>query len=427
MDEASPDAYFARLPAIDLARCVVWKLREAASEKEGGEGGRGGEEDDELDAILQEQHNTDFKTEYGALPFWRLVILWDYGTEMSFTACFIFHHSLGGGATGAIFHTCFRQALDATISLPSMMADSSSLVTLDSGAQLLQPLEQLHPLPLNGNPKDYRTQKELKEWFGKPIHVPLITHYRTLYFSPACTAEFAKRCKESGFTVTCGLTAVLASALFSALPSTVEALTGIIPINLRPWLNLPAGSANGAMGSFIDAMKVQIRRSQYEDEDADGDQEKSKFRGLRAARHTAEEMKRYLTANASSSGEPYTSVAVFKSIPDIAAVFTSMLGSPRDAAFEISNLGRFESQSQSPRRGHDQGTDTDQETAQWRIGRMTFSRSAVAFGAAITTSVITGPDGGLSVGVCWQDGVVENSVVELVMQKFRQGVQSDSF
>jgi hypothetical protein len=138
-------------------------------------------------------------------------------------------------------------------------------------------------------------------------------------------------------------------------------------------------------------------------------------------------MKRYLTANASPSGEPYTSVAAFKSIPDIAAVFTSMLGSPRDAAFEISNLGRFESQSQSPHHGHDQDTDTDQGTVQWCIGRMVFSRSAVAFGAAITTSVITGPDGGLSVGVCWQDGVVESSVVELVMQKFREGVESDNF
>ncbi|KAI4676252.1 hypothetical protein J4E81_011132 [Alternaria sp. BMP 2799] len=400
VDEASPEAYFARLESIDLTKCVFWRRRTRSTVQ--------GDEDPELDAILEEQHNTDFKTNYGDLPFWRLVILQDAGSEPSFTASFIFHHSLGDGATGSIFHTFFLQALNTAISLPSLVAHSTSIVTIDANIQLLDPLEQLHPLPINENPRDHRADggKGLEEWFGNPIHTPLRTHYKTLYFSPEATAAFAKRCKHNGITVTSGLTAVLAGAFFPTLPADIEALTGIIPINLRPWLNLPANSADAAMGSFIDAMKVQVQRSQYEN---NGSDHENKSRGLRAAHHTSQAITSYL-ANASPTGEPYTSIAPFKLIPDVAAVFTSLLGTTRDAAFEVSNLGRF-----SPPAAHQLRYDND-DAAQWKLGRMTFSRSAVAFGAALTTSVVTGVDGGLTLGVCWQDGVVEDVMVERVMR-----------
>ncbi|KAH6878523.1 hypothetical protein BKA58DRAFT_427212 [Alternaria rosae] len=412
IDEASPEAYFARLGSINLTKCVFWKTRTGCATQ--------GEGDRELDTILEEQHNIDFKSSYGGLPFWRLIILQDCRTGSSFTASFIFHHSLGDGATGSIFHTSFLQALNIAISLPCSVAHSNTCIAVDPKIQLVEPLEQLHPLPINPNPRDHRADggEELKEWFGKPIHTTLKSHYKTLYFSSATTAKFTKRCKDNGITVTSGLTAVLAGALFSVLPDTVEALTGIIPINLRPWLDLPPNSADAAMGSFIDAMKVQIRRSQYKES---GNDQESTISGLRAARHTANALQKYLTANASPTGEPYTSIAPFKLIPDIAAVFTSMLGTTRDAAFEISNLGRF---LPSPAAHLSPSNETG---AHWRIGRMVFSRSAVAFGAAVTTSVVTGVNGGLSVGICWQEGVVEGRVIEQVMKRCREGVEGCGF
>ena len=411
VNEASPEAYFARLESIDLTKCVFWRRRIGSTVQE--------DEDPELDAILEEQHNTDFKTNYGYLPFWRLIILQDADTELRFTASFIFHHSLGDGAAGSIFHTFFLQALNTATSLPSFVAHSNSIVTIDANIQLLGPLEQLHPLPINESPRDHRADggKELEEWFGNPIHTPLRTHYKTLYFSPAATATFARRCKHNGITVTSGLTAVLAGALFPALPDNIEALMGIIPINLRPWLNLPANSADAAMGSFIDATKAQIRRSQYEENDINHN---DKSRGLRAAHHTSQEITSCL-ANASPTGEPHTSIAPFKLIPDVAAVFTSLLGTTRDAAFEVSNLGRFT----PPAAGQLQLGNWD--AACWRMGRMVFSRSAVAFGAAVTTSVITGSDGGLSLGGCWQDGVVDDDIVERVMRGIRERVEGDGF
>ncbi|KAI4674816.1 uncharacterized protein J4E84_010422 [Alternaria hordeiaustralica] len=410
INEATPEAYFARLEVIDLEKCVVWKTRVGDATR--------GEEDLELDGILEGQHNVGFTSDYGDVPFWRLVILQDAGAELSFTASFIFHHSLGDGATGSIFHRSFLQGLNTAISLPSPVTQNNTCIPTDPTIQLLSPLETLHSLPINPNPHSHRANSasELAEWFGTPIHTPLKTHYKTLYFSPPTTAAFAERCKDSGVTVTSGLTAVLSGALFSALPDTVEALTGIIPINLRPWLSLPATEADVAMGSFIDAIKVHVRREECV---GAGDDGTSMMSGLPAARHAAEEIKRYL-ANASPTGEPYTSIAPFKLIPDVAAVFTSLLGTTRDAAFEISNLGRFPPPADHTRSG-------DDDAAHWRIGRMVFSRSAVVFGAAVTTSVVTGADGGLSVGFCWQDSVVESSVVEQIMKGCREGVEGCGF
>ncbi|CAN9285620.1 unnamed protein product [Alternaria alternata] len=412
IDEVSPGAYFVRLQSLDLRSCVLFKTRASSIEQSN--------QDHELDTILQEEHNTDFKPSRGALPFWRLTILQDAVGEKGcgFTASFVFHHSLGDGATGVIFHQSFHQVLESTLMLPSLEPNSSTIRVSESST-LLPPLEDLHPLPLNPNPPHHRSSgEELEEWTGDSIQLPMTSHYRTMFFSPTASAKFAQKCKENGLTVTSGLTAVLAGALFEQLPDTVRALTGIIPINLRPWLSLHhnCSPANEAMGSFIDALKVQIRREYYSFP-TDSDEHTGATRGIVAARHTAESIKGYMGTK-SPSGEPYTSIAAFKGIHDIAAVFKSMVNTPRDAAFEISNLGRFPPAS-SPSFDVPDSACEDR----CRIGRMTFSRSAVGFGAAITTSVVMGNDGVLSVGWSWQEGVVGAKLVESVMESFRKAVE----
>lgn len=397
VDEGSPTSYFASLSAINLSRCVTFLARVKPLEIS--------EQDIELDRVLQEQHNLDFKTDYGALPFWRLIILKDAEIGLNFTACFIFYHGIGDGAAGLIFHRRFRDALDAVLSSKSI-ENAGINVQSSPDAQLLPPLEDLHPLPLNENPMDFRT-KGLQEWTGALIQLPNKTRYRSLYLSPASSRTFAQRCKENNLTVTAGLQAVLAGALFDVLPSNIEALTGIIPINLRPWLALPEEASHDAIGSFIDAIKVQIPRSHYQDTKSP--------HGLSAARHTSGAIKNYLIGNLSPTGEPFTSVAFFKAIPDIAVAFGSMLGTARDAAFEISNLGRFEEVQRVNQGGN------------CSIGRMIFSRSTVAFGAALNTSVVSGADGGLTVGFSWQECVVETSVVESVVKGFKDYFESDAF
>ncbi|KAF1358044.1 hypothetical protein EJ07DRAFT_167055 [Lizonia empirigonia] len=356
-----------------------------------------GEEDPELDKILQEQHNTNFKFEYGTRPFWRLLILQDPGIDNEFMASFVFHHAIGDGVAGAIFHRDFRSALQ-TILLSSVSLTTH--VAVSSETTLLPPLEELHPLPIDVSSADSRTAG-LKEWTGNPIHAPCTIRYRSLYLSPSRTEQFVRVCKGNGLSLSPVLAAVIAGALFKILPSNVEALTGIVPVNLRPWLDLPRDVADAAMGTFIDAFKVQLRRSDYSPDD------RSSSRILPAAQHVAQNIKRYLTGNISPSGEPYTAVAIFKTIPDVSAVFKSTIGNDRDAAFEVSNIGQVSNCAE---------TESD---CQWRMGRVTFSRSSVMSGSAVTMSIVSGGDGALTIGFSWKEGVVEDSLVELLIGEIK--------
>ncbi|KAF2715545.1 hypothetical protein K504DRAFT_422419 [Pleomassaria siparia CBS 279.74] len=88
-----PEAYFARLPSIDLRTCVTFPTRKTAVPGDG-------EGDAELDALLAEQHNINFRDHVGTKPFWRLVVLCAPNAKKEFTATWIFHHGLADGTSG---------------------------------------------------------------------------------------------------------------------------------------------------------------------------------------------------------------------------------------------------------------------------------------------------------------------------------------
>lgn len=395
VDEDSLDPYFARLPSINLQRSVsfIERSRPLAVADNG--------EDRELDAILQVQHNTNFKSEYGTLPFWRLLILKDAGIEKEFTASFIFHHSIGDGVSGLVFHNAFRDALEVASSSPLSLDSKTEQVIVSNDTPLLPPLEELHPLPIHESSAKPPTTI-LKEWTGNFIHAPCKTHYRTLYLSQSSSKTFVQECKSKNLSVTSALPSVIAAVLFGILPPTTEALTCIIPVSLRPWLKLPRNVTKDAIGTYIDAFKVQLRRSDQNIEDA------KSMDIWPGAHETAKEITNYLTNNLSPSGEPYTAVAVFKTIPDVSIIFNSTLGKDRDAALEVSNLGVFSDSSK------------DRADPLWQVGRVTFSRSSVVSGSAVTMSVVSGGDGGLTIGFSWQEGVIDDDVVDKLIDGVRR-------
>lgn len=362
-------------------------------------------QDQELDDILQDQHNTNFKADYGALPFWRLLIVQEKEDELEFTASFIFHHAIGDGMAGLVFHRAFKNALEVEYDSSTTLDLDFEKFTVSNKISILPPLEELHPLPMNPNPPKTPTTPPLKQWTGDNIRAPCITQYRTVYLSASTSQALIEESKKRGFSVTAVLPSIIASLLFGIVPSTTEALTCIIPVSLRPWLSLAREEADGAIGTYIDAFKVQFRLPEHDAEDA----EKTIWTG---AQQTSNEVARYLKENLSPSGEPYTAVAVFKSIPDLAGVFNSTLGNPRDAAFEVSNLGAFAT------------TKEDDGASKWSVGRMTFSRSSVVSGAAVTLSVVSGGDGALTIGFSWQQGVIEDELVERLVDGTKERMES---
>jgi len=100
-------------------------------------------------------------------------------------------------------------------------------------------------------------------------------------------------------------------------------------------------------------------------------------------------------------------VAKFKQIEDMRNFFLGRLGEERGSGFDVSNLGVMKMEAKGG----------------WGIRRVVFSRSAFVSGSAIAVGVVTGGDGCLTLGFCWQDGVVERDVVEIVVEKVRRSIE----
>jgi hypothetical protein len=105
--------------------------------------------------------------------------------------------------------------------------------------------------------------------------------------------------------------------------------------------------------------------------------------------------------NVSPSGEPYTAIAALKPVIDFSVICNAMLGQPRDAAFEVTNVGLL-----TPLASLEA-----EEASLWRVEKVLLSRSALASGAAITVSVATGGNGSMAVGLSWQDSIVQDDIV----------------
>ncbi|KPA39395.1 hypothetical protein FLAG1_07748 [Fusarium langsethiae] len=131
--------YWSRLPSIDLKQVVSFVERSCPLSSDS-------QTDYELDALLEDRHNTSFKAGYGTLPVWRLIILQDYHSKDGFMASFCYHHSQCDGTSSQILQDSFQRAL-CDISSGSVGIQAVEVVPSDESSISL-PLEDLHPLPL---------------------------------------------------------------------------------------------------------------------------------------------------------------------------------------------------------------------------------------------------------------------------------------
>lgn len=382
------EPYWGRLPSIDLKQAVTVVERSQPLDDDG-EG-----RDRELDALLEKQHNTNFKAGYGTLPVWRVIILQDYGETHQFTACFIAHHSMTDGTGLQIFQDSFYKALCNVSS--SQAASETEHIVYSNDDPIAPSLEELHPLPMPENPRQPE-DTVASEWTGSPVKLPCRTRYRSLSLPPHLMKPFLQKCRKHKAAPTAALPSLVARVLFDNLPSTAECLICNVPVSLRG--DLPSKVVEGVMGNYIDAFKVKLLRSDLEVQDSDA----SSSVGIwNHARKIKEETRRYF-ANVSPSGEPYANVAIFKLVPDIAAALKATLGQARGESFEVSNLGNFSLP-----------TLKGGSNALWKRGKAMLSRSAYAAGGPLVICVLN-TDENIGFGFTWQEDSIDGDVVESVV------------
>ena len=405
VNEYSPSSYFALLPSIDLNKTIQFIQRQQDGSQDASQlpSDPSQRHDEELDHWLEQEHNKDFKEDYGTLPFWRLVVLYDPKHTQRFSVTFIYHHAIGDGVTGLIFHDALRAALGNCLAggepASSTYSNDGSIVSSDSIPEISLSLEELHPLHAPPPTTDSESDSPPTQWTGGEIRAPLRARWSSIYLRPEISQSFFADCRSKKVSVTSVLSALVTSVVFAKLPQDVEALTCIIPINLRPWLDDSYGNPNATMGTYFDAVKVQISRKDQQVGYNAGDP-------WEGASVVSEALKKTLT-NKSPSGEPYTAVGMFKSIPDLAPLFESLVGNPRDAAVEFTNVGRFPDP-----KILDSGAPKETNLGQVLVEKVLVSRSPVVTGAAITVTTATGGDGSITVGFSWQNGVIDDGLAE---------------
>jgi hypothetical protein len=374
MGEDSNEPYFARLSEINLENAVTFVTRQIPVTGSG--------RDVELDSILATQHDVSFKETHGIVPYWRLIIITPAKIENEFVASFIFHHSLGDGASGMVFHRGFLAALSSN---PPRL---TSNIIYPINTPLLPNLEALVPL---ATPLHSASPGSINLWSGSKIIPPTQSNVHSLHFTAETTKHLLQACRLHGTTLTSTLPVLIASALFSSIPDTFQSLECTIPVSLRRFLPEPVDES--VIGVYLDAFSVYYDRpsaSQFPWSEA------KRSRGL---------INDYLNSNGGN-----INVAKFKQIEDMRAFFSGRMGKERGTSFDVSNLGAMKV-------GHE-------ENQGWKMGKMLFSRSAFVSGSAIAAGVVTGADGCLSIGFCWQEGVVEMVIVGMVVEKVRIGIEN---
>lgn len=101
-------------------------------------------------------------------------------------------------------------------------------------------------------------------------------------------------------------------------------------------------------------------------------------------------------------------VGFLRHVPDMHRWFGEKLGRQRLSAFELSNVGKL---GPLKRQGD------------YRIESLLFSQGASACSAAIKISAVTGRDERLALGFSWQEGVVDDDIMERLVARLREEVE----
>lgn len=402
-DKSYPNVYFARLPSIDLRTCVEF------IERKGSVGD--GERDEELDAVLQKQHNRNFLENVGTKPFWRLVVL--YGTEHPgiFTAAWIFHHALADGTSGLVFHRTLRSALQS-VSTAEHASDPLDPLIESPNTHLLPPLEELHPLPISplflikallGSlfPKWFDPRPP-KLWTGGPISADpsfMTARFRSLIVSSATTKQLLELSRKNKTTMTGTLQCIIASAVLSNLDADkFERVKVDGPISMRRFMKWDGGNLDDELVSGMTEYGYVHTRSTFMSTVSSFSWDEA--RAVRTA------IQRELGKKGNDSV-----VGLLRYVPDIHKFFKEKVGKERINSFEMSNIGAYKDEQQEK-------DDT------WRIGRVMFSQCPNVTGAAFATSVATGGDGCAAIAFTWYDGIVEGVFMERIVESVEKEVEA---
>ncbi|TVY38079.1 putative alcohol acetyltransferase [Lachnellula subtilissima] len=402
INEDKNDPAYVRLDSIDVSKCIDYRTLKTLSAEE---------HEQELTRILEQRHS-ELWPDPSTLPPWKVIIVQSDALSSqasAFDAIFAFHHALGDGLSGVVFHRSFLHALNSSegdkstsrilkvpepISLPPAMEK-----TIDFKIcwyfLLVQLWKEIRPRWLFPDPAP--------PWAALPCSAANIQNYksrvRIMTIEPELVPKILVASREQKATITGLLHGLIVTSLTTHVPEATSFASGT-PFSLR---HLTGLSPTKEMG-----VQVSAHISTYTPEII------SRIRSSRTPEQVTSEIwniaRNFRAAMAAElAALPNDNlVGLIPYISGMHQYFQSKIGKPRAETYELSNVGNM---------------NNKEVEGKWNIERDFFTQSGMATGSPVSFNVASVSGGPLCVTVTWLQGDIEEELVDKLAEDVKFGLK----
>lgn len=411
VDEDTTSPHFVHLATLDLSELVEWKTVDANTVSD---------RDTILQHVLETRHS-GLWPDLHQRPGYQFIVLSPEPTPhaaegpLSLDIIFAFHHACGDGNSGVVLQRSLLKALNNPTPMPSY-DPSTHILTINNPAPLPPSQEALIDFKISWaflfktlwaefGPSFLKGAPSEPAWAGRPIAThPEGTRLRLISFPVATASGIVARCREHSTTLTPLLHILILHSLANRLPESAlakHAFTSTTPISLRRLV--PRGGKQGfdpetSMGVLLASQQHRFSASTVGQARSSPDE--SLLWGLTSS--LAADLKQKV---ASLPNDDVTALMAW--VSDWNERWRKMLGKERQHTWEVSNVGAADLSRE------------DGGKAGWSVDRMVFSQCASVTGSAFSVSVAGVRGGELAAALSWQEGIVDDEVVDGVSRDLR--------
>jgi len=393
INEDKNDPAFVRLEFIDVLKCIDYRVLQFSTPEK---------YEKSLIEIIEHQHG-QLWPDLHCRPGWKLIVVQDKKTRQGFDAVFAFHHAVADGLSGMVFHRSLIEALNDSAAVNM----DNHILQIPDSIKLLPPIEEMIHFKISWRYFLSTIWDQLlrPKWlFPDPsppwaagICSPInVQNYRSRVKLVSIPENHVNTilgaCREQKTTLTGLLHGLVVTSLASRVPDAAS-FTAVTPFSTRSLSGISSteemavqfgGHISKQTSDIISAVRASSDPAQITEQ------------VWKIAKNYKVEMA------AETAKLPNDNlVGMIPYVSSIHSMYLSKMGKPRDNAYEVSNVGSLKN---------------EDEEAQWRIGRVVFTQSGNATGAASAFNVASVVGGPLTISATWLEGDVEEKLVSDVME-----------
>lgn len=377
--------------------------------------------DTSKEAVLQEQLDAKF-TNLKTTPGWKIVIL-TLEKERCLDVLFVWNHAICDGMSGKIFHESLLHNLNST--------NSHDAKNIQDGFLHLPKITHFPPAATSTKYPISLAYLATSLWdeykpsvFTCPTHwapirlSPYKTTFQSLMFTHTVLQNTLAACRQHKTTLTALLHAITLVSLASTIPSEKGAgFRAETPLDMRRFTPPNEGDITGVMANIcsythhnfdknmMQGLRQRINRSLTDT----GANQKANLVDI--VWSIAEQVRQEIRT-ALGKGTRDNILGLMTFVADWKKQMVEYAGKPRLVGWVVTNIGVLDGNF-----GREEG-----DWKEWKLDEARFTLSAQASGAAISISVVSVAGGLLCVDVSWQDGVIDEMVMEKLVTDLREWV-----